>query len=735
MCCMSDVQLASQMMLSAWFRLEKCSIPCLVSCFMLISALSYSSLIHYSVIASSSSSIDGAGVEVGTITLEVVEPNTPPIAYDKSVKTKEDTPLTIELEGSDSDGDPITFSIEGGGPSDGDLGEITYEGPYTASVVYTPEEDFSGDDSFTFEISDKSNTDMAVVDITVLEGNDAPVAVAGPDLEVAEGHQVVLSGEKSYDPDGDPLQYEWRLVNPSDKQIILLNQDPEEPRAPFTAPGVDNAIELTFELQVSDVYGYTDSDDVKVMVYQEFFPDHDTRVHKINRDLGGEIIPGQHMISFSQPASTALIMQTEALVKRLGADILYQDSFGFAFKAPSQRTADVILQELIKSIPGLIEEPDKIMVPLLEEVPTGVQRVDSSPLYNIFSENGIGENNVDADIAIIDSGIDLDHPDLNVFRNISSIIPQQVVTMESATDNSILAGDIDSAKVGMQIGKNTSNIYPPFSLINSTGYVNQYGDDKCGHGTHIAGIAAAKDDSSGIVGMAPGARLWSIKVLELDPYTEKCVGAMSSVVAALNYVTENSDQIDVVNLSLGCKCNSTILDQAILRTARANVTVVVAAGNVNEDAASFSPAKNENVITVSAITDRDGKCGGLGPITWIDDVSGFAHDDTFAPFSNFGSVVDIAAPGVNINSTYINGTYALMSGTSVAAPHVTGAAALHKAANPSASPFEIRQVLLETGSKLPTTCDGNGHGYYSGDADGYSEPLLYARDIEIPSTG
>jgi subtilisin family serine protease len=260
-------------------------------------------------------------------------------------------------------------------------------------------------------------------------------------------------------------------------------------------------------------------------------------------------------------------------------------------------------------------------------------------------------------------------------------------------------------------------------------------EDKCGHGTHVAGIAAAKDNSFGVVGIAPDARLWAIKVLELDQSTGKCKGSISAIIGAVNYVTQNADQIDVTNLSVGCKCNSTALDKAIHNSVTANVTYVAAAGNTHSDAATFSPANNTDVIAVSAITDRDGKCGGLGPVTWVDagDMSGFAHDDTFATFSNYGSAIDIAAPGIKINSTYLNGTYHTMDGSSMAAPHVTGAAALYKDSNPTASLSDIRTAIINSGSTKTIPCDGNGHGYFNEDGDNIQEPLLHIKNLIIKS--
>ena len=151
------------------------------------------------------------------------------------------------------------------------------------------------------------------------------------------------------------------------------------------------------------------------------------------------------------------------------------------------------------------------------------------------------------------------------------------------------------------------------------------------------------------------------------------------------------------------------------------MTYVVAAGNYGHDASTTSPASNPNVITVSAIADSDGKCGGVGPKMQ----SGNTTDDSFAPFSNFGPSVTIALPGVAILSTYLNGEYAVDSGTSMASPSVAGAAALIKADSPQLSPKEVKETLLKTGSTPLTPCQGGPLGYFTGDPDKYKEPLLY----------
>jgi len=274
---------------------------------------------------------------------------------------------------------------------------------------------------------------------------------------------------------------------------------------------------------------------------------------------------------------------------------------------------------------------------------------------------------VDADIAILDTGIDLTHPDLNVYRNVSFVE-----------------------------GANT-------------------GDDDNGHGTHVAGIAAAKDNGKGVIGAAPGARLWSVKVCDK---TGEC--KISDMIKGVQYITDHADEIDVVNISVETPF-SPALNRAIAASIKAGVTYVVAAGNYGQDASKTSPAGAPGVITVSAITDTDGKCGGSGPSIKN------ATDDSFAHFSNFGPSVSIAAPGVAILSTYLKGGYAVDTGTSMAAPSVAGAAALIKADSPKSSPEDVKKSLLETGSTPLTPCAGGPQGYFTGDPDQYKEPLLFRK--------
>ena len=309
--------------------------------------------------------------------------------------------------------------------------------------------------------------------------------------------------------------------------------------------------------------------------------------------------------------------------------------------------------------------------PVLKEetIPDSIKRTFTTK--DLKGNSNFSKNGVDVDIAVLDTGIDLKHPDLNVYKNVS-FIP------------------------GVKTG-----------------------DDDNGHGSHVAGIAAAKDNGKGVIGAAPGARLWSVKVCDK---AGEC--KISDMIKGVEYITQHADEIDVVNISVETPL-SPALNRAISASVKAGVTYVVAAGNYGHDANSTSPASDPDAITVSAIADSDGKCGGTGPALKAQNAT--ATDDSFAHFSNFGPSVSIAAPGVDILSTYLKGGYAIDSGTSMASPSVSGAAALIKAGNPEMSPQDVKKALLETGSTPLTPCKGGPQGYFTGDPDQYKEPLLYRK--------
>lgn len=313
---------------------------------------------------------------------------------------------------------------------------------------------------------------------------------------------------------------------------------------------------------------------------------------------------------------------------------------GFAAVVPPARLARLQADPDVAYI-----NQDQVVTIDTQTLPTGINRIDGE-LSSTVSGNGSGS--VDVDVAVIDTGIDLDHPDLNV--------------------------------VG---GKNCS-----------TG--RRY-DDGNGHGTHVAGTIAAKDDNQGVVGVAPNARLWAVRVLN-----NAGSGSWSSVICGVDWVTANAGTIEVANMSLGgsgsepagsgCSTGDALHD-AICRSVAAGVTYVVAAGNEADDAKNHVPAAYDEVITVSALADFNGQPGGGAAPTCRSDV-----DDTFADFSNYGADIDLIAPGVCILSTWKGGGYNTISGTSMATPHVAGAAALYKASHPGASPAQVKSALQSAGN-------------------------------------
>src|SRR4026208_24785 len=338
------------------------------------------------------------------------------------------------------------------------------------------------------------------------------------------------------------------------------------------------------------------------------------------KDVPGEKIPNDYIVVLKDNNFLSSVSSLAGKARSDGATIqhVYDDALhGFSMKVPNEDVLDEIVAN-----PGVdYVQPDVKVKAFAQSLPTGVNRVDGD-LSSTKSGNGRGSVNVD--IGIMDTGIDLNHPDLNIYRQ---------VTFVSGTAN---------------------------------------GNDDNGHGTAVAGIAAAKDNSHGVVGLAPGARLWAIKVLDSNG-----IGFMSDLIEGIDYVTQHAKEIEVVNLSFGGDGSSDAFHTAISKSVSAGVTYVVAAGNEAKDASSVIPASFPEVIAVSAIVDTDGKCGGKSSISTT-----AGKDDTFASFSNYGSVIDIAAPGVLIKTTTKGDSYSSFTGTSAATPHVAGSAALYKSEHP-----------------------------------------------------
>ena len=352
------------------------------------------------------------------------------------------------------------------------------------------------------------------------------------------------------------------------------------------------------------------------------------------------------------------------IAAQFGGDVgfIYSHALkGFSLTVPPQAVAGLQHNPRIKYV-----EADQLHYAFAQEIPTGIQRIfaDDNPNIGI---NGNDDLRVDVDVAVIDTGIDFQHPDLNVVGGINC----------------------------------TVSIFNPTCVSG--------GDDDHYHGTHVAGTIGALDNGEGVVGVAPGARLWAVKVLN-----KRGSGYTSWIVAGIDWVAANADMIEVANMSLGGAGFSQAEYDAIQGAVNAGVAFAVAAGNDDDDANNYSPGGFDNVLSVSALADFNGLPGGGAALTCRTDV-----DDTLADFSNWGPEVDIAAPGVCILSTYPleKGEYGTISGTSMASPHVAGALALLASRNNPGSAADVYALYNQVKSA------GN-FNWTDDSGDGIKEPLL-----------
>jgi aqualysin 1 len=269
---------------------------------------------------------------------------------------------------------------------------------------------------------------------------------------------------------------------------------------------------------------------------------------------------------------------------------------GFAARLSAQQIANLQADLNVAYV-----EPDGVMS-IVQTLPWGINKIDAD-VSSTRAGNGTGAiSSVRA--YIIDTGIYVQHRDLNVVRH-----------------------------VNFASGQNT---------------------DCNGHGTHVAGTVAARDNSVDVVGVAPGAPLTGVKVLGCNGS-----GTTSGVIKGVDWVTANAQKPAVANMSLGGSV-SQALDDAVRRSAGSGVFYAVAAGNSGANACNYSPARagagtNNGVMTIAA-TDTN---------------------DREASWSNYGNCVDIWAPGVSTLSTRANGGTTTMSGTSMASPHAAGGAGLY----------------------------------------------------------
>lgn len=366
---------------------------------------------------------------------------------------------------------------------------------------------------------------------------------------------------------------------------------------------------------------------------------------------------------------------------------VYGDALqGFAAPIPPAAVPVIAADPRVKSI-----EPDFVWYINPQTIPPGMDRIDAdlSPTANY---DGV-DDPMDVDVAILDTGMSMTHPDLDIVpapRSVSFIASEPTP------------------------------------------------EDGHGHGSHVGGTVGAIDNGIGVIGVAPGARLWAVKICTAGG---SCPG--SAIIAGINHVTSYASEVEVVNMSIGgggyCG-GSNATRTAIQGSIALGVVYVVAAGNSNRDIYGsdgllcgvengvpndYGPASIPEVLTVSAMYDNDGTGGGAGPGN-DDGFTGFTNYSTHVapgnPVTSSGAAVDLAAPGQSILSTHRNNGYATMSGTSMASPHVAGGVALYIAANGRASNaaevFAIMQAVIDAGEPQPWRPGG------SGDKDTNLENLL-----------
>jgi subtilisin family serine protease len=356
----------------------------------------------------------------------------------------------------------------------------------------------------------------------------------------------------------------------------------------------------------------------------------------------GDIIPGQYVVLLKDgttsiksaklgyaDAQVAMlgeipkILQVSGIVARKPIQVYTSSQEGFALNLTADEAS------ALEKNPGVLGVwPDRMVVLAKPVSPPVTQPAQVTP-PGIGIVGGGASYTGNRKGWIIDTGIDLNHPDLNVNTTLAKTFVPRTTSAE----------------------------------------------DDNGHGTHCAGIVAAKNNTIGVVGVAAGAAVVPVKVLD-----KRGSGAYSTIIAGVDYVAANATAGDAVNMSLGGGAYEPI-DLAVIAMADEGLFVALAAGNESDDANNHSPARanGANIFTISACD----------------------NSRIWASFSNYGNPpVDYCAPGVSIYSTYKGDAYATMSGTSMAAPHACG-------------------VLIVTGG------NPKSYEYVLNDPDGNPDPIIH----------
>lgn len=337
------------------------------------------------------------------------------------------------------------------------------------------------------------------------------------------------------------------------------------------------------------------------------------------------VIPGRYIVVLEEGVRDPTAVAQEH-ARGHGAEVLrtYRHAIkGYAARLPERRLEEVRADGRVAYV-----ERDQTTHTTAQTIPWGIDKIGADG-SSARAGNGSGAvSNVNA--YVIDSGI-YKHADLRVVKHVN------------------FAGD----------GKNY---------------------DCYGHGTHVAGSVAAKDNTRAVVGAAPGAPLTGVKVTGC-----RGSGTVSGAIKGIDWVTANAKKPAIANISLGTGVSKS-LDNAVTNSAAGGVFYTIAAGNEGADACKSSPARagagtDNGVATVAATNKRDAE-----------------------PYwSNYGSCVDIWAPGAGILSTKKGGGTTKMSGTSMAAPHVGGGAALYLSKNTTARPAAVEGALTSSATTAANT--------------------------------